>query len=449
MSSPALSNSAVSGTVVAWFDPVSGIAGDMALGALLDAGAELEFVIAQLHALAVDGWHLACERVRRNELAATRALVDAPESHHHRRWSDMLELLGDAPLVPRVRSRALAVFESLAHAEGEVHGIAPEQVHFHEVGALDAIVDIVGVCAALDSLGVDEIYCGPVAVGTGTIRAAHGVLPNPPPAVVRLLLGRPIVGVEIDAELTTPTGAAIVSALARRFGPVPAMTVTAAGFGAGSRELPGRANVTGVLIGTLHSAAGPDADWPDALDVAGPESMGPSGAAPLERAMAEVGGAAVTTELVELAANLDDVTGELLGHAVSELVAAGALDAWATPIVMKKGRPAQSLTVLCPRAEVTRLADLIARLTGTLGLRARPVVRTALERRTSSVEVDGHNVVVKHGPYRSKPEWDAVVAAAEALGRTPTDVARAAEAQAAPVSAGRLDDCVGPDSPHR
>ena len=412
--------SAANGTV-AWFDPVSGIAGDMALGALLDAGADLGYVVAQLETLGLDGWKLDTERVRRNELSATRAIVDAPEGHHHRRWRDIRELLSAAPLAERVQRRALAVFGALAEAEGQVHGMEAEEVHFHEVGALDAIVDIVGVCAALESLAVDSVRCGPIAVGKGTIKAAHGVLPNPPPAVVNLLAGHPIVGVDIDMELTTPTGAAIVAALAEHFGPAPAMTLTSTGFGAGTRELPGRPNVTGVLVGTAHSA--PAAQQSRQLDAA----------------MAEMAGADSTEELVEMAANLDDVSGEVLGHALAELLAAGALDAWAVPIVMKKGRPAHTLMALCRAEDVTLLADLTARLTGTLGLRARTVVRTALERHTSTVDVDGHAVAIKHGPYRSKPEWSDVVAAAEALGRTPADVARAAGLLATAVSPDRDD----------
>ncbi len=409
------------GGMVAWFDPVSGIAGDMALGALLDAGADLGYVVAQLQALGLDGWQLDTERVRRNELAATRAIVDAPEGHHHRRWRDIRALLTAAPLAERVRQRALAVFGALAEAEGQVHGMAAEEVHFHEVGALDAIVDIVGVCAALESLAVDSVRCGPVAVGKGTINAAHGVLPNPPPAVVNLLAGRPIVGVDIDMELTTPTGAAIVAALAEHFGPAPAMTLASAGFGAGTRDLPGRPNVTGVLIGAEIGAA---------ADQIAPQ---------LDAAMGALEGADATEALVELAANLDDVSGEVLGHALDELLAAGALDAWAVPIVMKKGRPAHTLMALCRPDDVTRLADLIARLTGTLGLRARPVVRTALERHTSTVQVEGYAVSVKHGPHRSKPEWSDVVAAAEALGRTPAEVARVAGLLAAADASDRDD----------
>ena len=181
----------------------------MTLGALVDAGADLNFVLTTLKELNVDGWSLSAELVERQGIRATRAIVDAPEQHHHRHWSDIQELLQQSSLPERVKSRSLAVFETLAVAEGKVHWVPPEEVHFHEVGALDAIVDIVGACAALESLNIDEIASGPVAVGVGTISAAHGVLPNPPPAVVNLLEDVPTVGVDVDLELTTPTGSAI------------------------------------------------------------------------------------------------------------------------------------------------------------------------------------------------------------------------------------------------
>ncbi len=383
-------------TTVAWFHPVSGIAGDMALGALLDAGADFDAVVATIEGLGVDGWSLDTERVQRSSLAATRAVVDAPEHHHHRHWSDIRDMLTVAELPERVRSRALQVFEALAVAEAAVHGINPEEVHFHEVGALDAIVDIVGVCAALESLGVDRVCSAPVTVGVGSIRAAHGVLPNPAPAVVRLLEGRPTVGVDIDLELTTPTGAAIIAALAESVGPMPEMTVGATGFGAGTRDLPGRPNVTQVVLGEL-----------------GEDPGGQAGV--------------LSEELVELSTNLDDVTGELLAHTIDTLLADGALDAWATPAVMKKGRPAHVLHILCRPTDHRRLAGVVFRLTGTLGIRERRVTRHAQPRSTITVDVDGQPVTVKLGPERAKAEFDDVVTAAAALDRSPLDVAAAAE----------------------
>ena len=383
---------------VAWLHPFSGIAGDMTLGALLDAGAELSFVISTLEGLNVDGWSLTAEQVDRNGIRATRAVVDAPEQHHHRRWSDIRLLLEQASLPDRVQARALAVFEALAVAEGEVHGLPPDEVHFHEVGALDAIVDIVGSCAALESLNIDEVASGPVAVGVGSISAAHGIFPNPPPAVVNLLEGIPTVSVDIDMELTTPTGAAIVKALADRVGPMPDMTIAGSGYGAGTRDLPDRANVTQVVVGTSTEVE-------------------------------TAGGKGVET-VTELSTNLDDVTGEVLGHAIGQLVDAGALDAWATPIVMKKGRPAHTLSVLATPTDAPRLVDIMMSATGTLGVRTRQIERTVAARRMVTVSVDGHHIDVKVSDFRVKAEFDHVLAAAKALGLPVSEVAARAEALA-------------------
>ena len=383
---------------VAWLHPFSGIAGDMTLGALLDAGAELSFVISTLEGLNVDGWSLTTEQVDRNGIRATRAVVDAPEQHHHRRWSDIRLLLEKASLPDRVQARALAVFEALAVAEGEVHGLPPDEVYFHEVGALDAIVDIVGSCAALESLNIDEVASGPVAVGVGSISAAHGILPNPPPAVVNLLEGIPTVSVDIDMELTTPTGAAIVKALADRVGPMPDMTIAGSGYGAGTRDLPDRANVTQVIVGTSTEVE-------------------------------TAGGKGVET-VTELSTNLDDVTGEVLGHAIGQLVDAGALDAWATPIVMKKGRPAHTLSVLATPTDAPHLVDIMMSATGTLGVRTRQIERTVAARRMVTVSVDGHHIDVKVSDFRVKAEFDHVLAAAKALGLPVSEVAARAEALA-------------------
>ncbi len=383
---------------VAWLHPFSGIAGDMTLGALLDAGAELSFVISTLEGLNVDGWSLTTEQVDRNGIRATRAVVDAPEQHHHRRWSDIRLLLEQASLPDRVQARALAVFEALAIAEGKVHGLPPDEVHFHEVGALDAIVDIVGSCAALESLNIDEVASGPVAVGVGSISAAHGILPNPPPAVVNLLEGIPTVSVDIDMELTTPTGAAIVKALADRVGPMPDMTINGSGYGAGTRDLVDRANVTQVVVGTsAHVDTGTEI-WEETV--------------------------------TELSTNLDDVTGEVLGHAIGQLVDAGALDAWATPIVMKKGRPAHTLSVLATPTDAPRLVDIMMSATGTLGVRTRQIERTVAARRMVTVSVDGHHIDVKVSDFRVKAEFDHVLAAAKALGLRVSEVAARAEALA-------------------
>jgi uncharacterized protein (TIGR00299 family) protein len=390
---------------VAWFNPCSGASGDMALGALLDAGADLDGVRAMVASVGVTGWSLDAEPAVRGGITATRAVVQAPEDpHHHRTYATVRELLDAAALPERVRLRSGAVFAALAEAEGRLHGVAPDDVHFHEVGALDAIVDVVGTCAALEVLGVDEIRSGPVRLGHGTIGGtAHGTLPNPSPASVAVLasVGAPVVGEDVGVELTTPTGAALLAALAGPdgFGPVPALAaVRATGHGAGGREVAGRANVLQVVLGELAGASTGSPEWPDSL--------------------------------VELAANVDDVTGEVLAHAIAALLAAGALDAWVVPAVMKKGRPAHVVHALARPADASALTAVLARETGTLGVRASDVRRWPAARTESVVLVEGHPVRVKRTAHRIKVEHDDAAAAAESLGWPLRDVLARAEAQA-------------------
>jgi uncharacterized protein (TIGR00299 family) protein len=380
-------------TTIAWFSCASGIAGDMALGALLDAGAPLEAVQEQLARLPV-AISLTAESVTRGGLAATKAHVVAPEDQPHRGLAEVLAIVEAATLAPRVDARVRAVFARLAESEARRHDIDVQSVHFHEVGAADAIADVVGVCVALELLGVDEIGSGPVALGTGTVNTEHGVLPNPAPAVVDLLRGRPVVGLDDPTELTTPTGAALLAALGTRFGAMPALTITSMGYGAGTRDRPGRPNVTGVVIGQI-------ADDPS-----------------------------VEETVVELATNLDDITGELAAHVVARLLDEGALDAWLTPIIMKKGRPALTLSALARPAEVDRLRGLIVTETGTLGVRAQTLQRWTARRSVVEVDVYGHRVRVKRSEAGRKAEYDDVARAAAALGRPLRDVAFAAEAAA-------------------
>jgi uncharacterized protein (TIGR00299 family) protein len=324
--------------------------------------------------------------------------VHAPEDPEHARtWATIRTLLSEAGLPARVRSRASAVFAALAGAEGRLHGVPAEDVHFHEVGALDAIVDVVGTCAALELLGVDDVRTSPVRVGMGTVRAAHGELPNPAPATLALLAGAAIgvEGVPADVELATPTGAALLAALASACGPLPAMTPATIGYGAGGRDTPGRANVVQVVVGEAA---------PLAPDVPG------SG-----------------QPMVELAANVDDTTGEVLAHAMGALLAAGANDAWVTPIVMKKGRPAHTLHALCDPAVAADVGARLVAESGTLGLRATPVERWPQAREELTVAVDGQPVRVKRSGRRVKAEHDDAVRAALVLGRPLRDILAQAE----------------------
>ncbi len=242
---------------IAWFHCFAGVAGDMALGALLDAGADLDEVRAILDRLPVPGWELRSEPVMRNGIAATRAVVEVAPSSVVRTYAHITALIEEARLPDRVRDRAAATFAAIAEVEGRLHRRPLEQVHFHELGGIDAIVDIVGVAAALEVLGVDRVAASSVATGTGVIRTAHGLLPNPAPAVIELLAGAPTHGVDVTVELTTPTGAGLLASLATGWGPMPAMTIAATGFGAGAHELDELPNLTQVVLGTASADLAP------------------------------------------------------------------------------------------------------------------------------------------------------------------------------------------------
>lgn len=385
-------------TRVAWFHCFSGIAGDMALGSLVDAGADVDEVRALLRRLPVGGWGIEAEPVLRCGIAATKLHVRAEETSVVRTASHIAALVQEARLPERITSRALAVFSALAATEGELHRRPPEQVHFHEVGGLDAIVDVVGTCAALEVLGVDEVRASAVVTGTGMVRAAHGLLPNPAPAVVGLLASvqAPTMGLDVGVELTTPTGAALLAALSTGFGPLPAMAIEASGFGAGSRELDGRPNVTQVVVGTAVT--------PAAADAAG-------------------------QPVVLLEVNVDDASGETLAHAVAALLDAGAHDAWVTPIVMKKGRPAHTVSALADVALVGQLAATMTAETGSLGVRGTTLERWPASRQETSVDVEGHPVRIKVSPGRVKAEHDDAAWVAAMTGVPLREVLARAEAE--------------------
>ena len=380
---------------IAWFHPFSGIAGDMALGACLDAGADVHEVRAMLDAVDLPGWSLRVEPVLRGGLAATHVVVEVDDDAHSRTAKDVVGLVEGADLPERVRRRAMQTFVHLAQVEGRLHGERPEDVHLHEVGGHDAIVDVVGTCAALEVLGVDLVFAGPVATGVGTTRSAHGTIPVPAPAVVELLRGAPVAHVDVPMELTTPTGAALLRTLVIGWGPMPAMTITASGYGAGTRELHDRVNAVQLVLG--------------------------------EPVAGEAAGVGDGQPLLELAVNVDDATGEQLAHAVEQLMAAGAADAWITPIVMKKGRPGHVVTVLADQALVPTLAALLTTETGSLGVRSRPVDRWPAVRSFDSVDVDGHPVRIKVTPARTKVEHDDAAEVAKRTGRPLREVVSLAE----------------------
>ena len=380
----------MTGTI--WVDASSGASGDMLLGALLGAGVPVEVLQQAVDVIAPEPVELRHERVSRNGFAATRCHVDVADSVHHRTWRDIRMVLLAAEFDDPVRDLAVAVFERLAVAEATVHGSDPLDVSFHEVGALDAIADVVGVCAGFTHLGATTVTVSPVAVGSGSVRGVHGTLPVPPPAVAELLRGVPSYAGPAGApalELCTPTGAALLTTLATGWGPQPPMTVDAIGVGAGGRDPEGHANVLRLLVGT---------------------------------AAAEPTGAPLLIE-----SNIDDLDPRVWPQVIAALLDAGASDAWLTPILMKKGRPAHTLSVLvaCDRAAVVRAA--IFRHTSTIGVREIPLGKHALDREMTSVLVGGEKIAVKLARHdgvlvNAMPEYDDVVRAAAALGRPVNDV---------------------------
>jgi uncharacterized protein (TIGR00299 family) protein len=343
--------------VLLYLDCVGGIAGDMLLAGLIDAGAPVEEIRA---GLPLPQLRLDVERVRRRGTPALRLRVSPQTDHAHRTWADVRELVNGCDLPPRARTRAHAAFERLARVEAEVHGEQPDEVEFHEVGALDSIADICGVALALALLGVDEVACSPLPLGHGLTTGAHGLMPVPAPATLRLLHGVPVYGVDVHGETVTPTGAALAVTLASQFGPAPAMTISASGTGAGTRDPERRPNVLRALLGEPSAAATP---------------------APL---------------LLET--NLDDLLPELVPDAIEACLAAGALDVWTSPAVMKHGRPGFVLaTLVRPDAE-RAVAEAMLRHTTALGLRvSRLERRWELDRDFLDIEVFGHRVRVKRG----------------------------------------------------
>lgn len=369
--------------MILWLNPFGGVSGDMLLGVLLDLGAPLDPVRAAVARTGVTGWELSAERVTRGGLVATRAVVTVTDAAPERRASELLAHVERAG-----RPLAVRAVRAIAEAEARIHGADPAAVHLHEIGGVDTVVDTVGVAAALDLLGITQVHCGPLALGSGTIVTRQGVLPVPAPATAALLAGAGAVVSGVgEGEAVTPTGAALLVAAGARFGPLPAMALRGVGYGAGGRDPAGRANALQALLGE------------------------PAGSA---------------AEMVLLETNVDDVTGEVLGHLLARLLDAGAADAWVSPIVMKKGRPAHTVHVLATPERAADCERIVLAETASLGLRRAGVDRVALPRQTTTVDVGGYPVRVKHGPWGAKPEHDDAVAAAAALGLPLREVARRA-----------------------
>ncbi len=382
---------------IGWLDLSAGASGDMLLGALVDAGVPLDVPAAAVAALPVERVRLVTEQVTRHGLGATRVHVHAPESSTHRTWDDVRALLLDAALPAGVRDGALAVFERLARAEGRVHRVAPEEVHFHEVGALDALADVVGVVAGFEHLGLTRLHASAVTLGSGSARGAHGVVPIPGPAVLELLAGVPVVAGPVPSEMCTPTGAALLAARVDAWGPLPPVVVARVGTGAGGRDPAALPNVVRLVLG---------------------EPGEPTPAGP-----------------VVLESNVDDLDPRLWPGVLDALFAAGASDAWLTPILMKKGRPAHTLSALCRPEVVPAVQAAVFATTSTIGLRIVPVRKTALERVTAAVDVLDGRVGVKVAVHQGRVvnvsvEYEDVAALARSTGLPVKEVLRAATAAA-------------------
>ena len=333
----------------------------MTLGALVDAGCELEILRAGLAGLQVPGWSISAEKVWKNGMAATFVRVVTEDQSKHRGLSAILEILGRSQLTEQVRKNAAAIFRRLGEAEAAVHDVPLEKIHFHEVGSVDAIVDIVGACIGFEALGIEKFSCSALNVGGGTAKMAHGVLPVPAPATAKLLQGKPTYSNGVRKELVTPTGAAIVATLCDSFGPQPAMSVSTIGYGAGSTDLEGQPNVVRIMVGEVAEKVIPGFD----------------------------------EEIAVIEANLDDMNPQIYGYFLEKALAAGALDVYTTPVQMKKNRPGTLLTLLCKPADTNNLMSLIFAETTTLGARTYRAQRRTLPRETVNVHTQYGDVHIK------------------------------------------------------
>ena len=368
-----------------YFDCFAGASGDMILGAMIAAGVDPLALGEQLSRLNVDGFSVNFETVTRSGLSATYARVETTDEHKHRHLSDIKKIIESSNVSDAVKALSIAIFTRLAHAEARVHNEPVEHVHFHEVGALDAIVDIVGAAICFDLLKIDRFVCSPLHVGSGTIQMAHGRFPVPPPAVAELLQGVPFYSTEIQGELLTPTGAAIITTVCKEFGPIPQMITEATGYGAGTRQYKDFPNVLRVLLGETESAAAND-----------------------ER-------------LTMIETNIDDLSPQILGHVMDRAFELGALDCYFTPVQMKKNRPGTLLSILCEGKAEEEFLKLLFTETTTLGVRRYHVERRALQRSVMRVETQYGPIDVKVAHLNGRvvnemPEFEQVKAAANNAG---------------------------------
>jgi pyridinium-3,5-bisthiocarboxylic acid mononucleotide nickel chelatase len=362
---------------LAYFDCFSGISGDMTLGALIDAGCAVDHLRAELEGLRVPGWQLTSEKIWKNGMAATHVKVHTEEQQKHRSLTAIRAILNESKLAPPVRDRAAAIFQKLGAAEARVHDVPLEKIHFHEVGALDAIVDIVGACIGFAALGIGKFACSPLNVGGGTAKMAHGILPVPAPATAALLQGKPTYSNGVQRELVTPTGAAMVATICDSFGPQPPMTVASIGYGAGAADLEGQPNVLRIMVGEAAEKVVPGYD----------------------------------EEIAVIEANLDDMNPQIYGYVLEKTLAAGALDVYTTPVQMKKNRPGTLLTILCNPQDTNALMSLVFAETTTFGARTYRAQRRTLPRESVNVSTPYGDIRIKLSRVNGRilhiaPEYD-------------------------------------------
>src|SRR3990172_5885682 len=370
-----------------YLDCPMGISGDMFLAALIDLGVDPKMILRELKKLPVDKIDVEIKKVSRHSITGTTFKVRLTESHHHRTFKDIKKIIEESALSPKVKFLSTAIFKVIAESEGKIHGIKADEVHFHEVGAMDSIIDIVGAAIAVDSLKVSKIVASPIALGTGWARTMHGTIPIPAPATLEILKGVPTAASTAPFELTTPTGAAIVKTLASSFGPMPSMTIEGAGYGAGKKDFKESANLLRAVIGS---------------------SIGGGTAEGVER-------------LTVLETNIDDMSPQVAGYLLDKLLEKGALDAFYTPVQMKKGRPGVLLSVLTDSEKKDGLLDVIFAESTTIGVRAYEVDRHCLERKAAKVKTPFGIVRVKLAlrggrVVNIQPEYEDCRAAAEKKG---------------------------------
>jgi len=380
-----------------YFDCFAGASGDMILGALVGAGVEPSSLIEQLELLGVHGWKIDFERVDRSGISAVYARVQTAHEHAHRHLSDILKIISDSRLSNRVKDRAARTFSRLAEAEARVHNLPIERIHFHEVGALDAIIDVCGAAIGFELLGIEDFVSSPMRVGAGMTEMAHGRFPIPPPAVSELLKGKPIYAGEIDGEFVTPTGAAIITTVCDRFGPLPSMKIEANGYGAGTRDPKNFPNVLRVFVGQT-------------------EDLSASGDEPL----------------LMIETNIDDMSPQLFGYVMDRALELGALDCYLTPVQMKKNRPGNLLSILCRPVDREKFLQLLFAETTTLGARSYEVIRRALAREIVRVETKFGPIDVKvghtnNGVLNAMPEFEQCRIAAQQAGVPLREVQQAAQ----------------------